>query len=43
MYSGNDGFRLRFTGINSAIVVDSIGFDNQIGIVMPIVLSESIF
>jgi hypothetical protein len=43
MYSGNDGFRLRFTGLNSAIVVDSIGFDNQIGIVMPVILRESIF
>ena len=43
MYSDDGGFRLRFTGISSAIIVDCIGYPDQIGLVMPILLSESIF
>lgn len=43
MYSDSGVFRLRFTGSESAIIVDCIGFPGQIGIIMPNVLSDSIF
>lgn len=43
MFSTDGVFRFRFTGGSTAILVDAIGFPEQIGIVMPNLLSESIF
>lgn len=43
MYSGSSVFRFKFTGSDTGILVDAIGFPNQIGLIMPNALSESIF
>lgn len=43
MYSDSGTFRLRFTGADTAIIVDTVGFNEQIGIIMPAILSESLF
>lgn len=43
MFSDEDVYRYRFTGANTAIVVDAVGFPGQIGIIMPAALSDSIF
>lgn len=43
MYSDSGAYRLRFTGAGSAILVDVVGYSEQIGIIMPRLLSDSIF
>lgn len=43
MFSDTGTFRLTFSGQLKAIVVDVIGYDKQVGILMPRALSESIF
>lgn len=43
MYTDTGYFRYRFTGANTAVVVDATGFHGQVGIIMPIALSDSIF
>lgn len=43
MYSDDGVFRFKFTGKATAIVVTSTGYTDQVGIIMPSFLSESIF
>lgn len=43
MHSIDGSFRLRFQGLTKAIIVDCIGIDDQYGIIMPIVLNDTLF
>jgi hypothetical protein len=43
MYSDSGAFRLTFSGQIKAIRIDVIGYPDQIGIVMPMALSNSVF
>lgn len=43
MHDPNKNLRLQFTGIDSAILVDVPGIDEQEGRIMPIILKDSLF
>lgn len=43
MYSDDGVFKLRFSGKAGPIVVTATGYPDQVGIIMPCVLSESLF
>ena len=43
LYCPNKTFRMRYTGNATAIVIDVIGEDDQIAIIMPIPLMDSLF
>lgn len=43
MYSDTGTYRLRFTGSETSIIIDCIGYPEQVGILMPIALTDSLF
>lgn len=43
LYAPAGNYRLQFTGIDSPILVDVVGIDDQWGIIMPIILNNSFF
>lgn len=43
LHNPGNNMRLQFTGIDRAIMVDVIGVEDQQGIIMPVILNDSLF
>lgn len=43
LYCPDGNIRCRFTGIDTAILVDAVGIENQEAIIMPAILEDSLF
>ena len=43
LYAPTGNIRIQFTGIDSAIIVDVVGVDEQTAIMMPIILNDTLF
>jgi len=43
LYAPGGNIRIQFTGVDTPIIVDVIGVDEQQGIVMPVILNDSLF
>lgn len=43
IYNPNNNLRIQFTGIDSAILIDAVGIEDQEAILMPIALNSSLF
>jgi hypothetical protein len=43
LYAPHGNIRVQFQGVDKAMLVDVIGIDNQEGVLMPVILSDSLF